>query len=403
MIRAGLATSLAAVPAREHPRALLALDFIKRRYRVGNVYYPALRNIPGFSFARSSTKYAHNRDGLAIPYASGELAFSDRGLSIEWSTQNLALYSRDMTNAVWTASNVTTAQDVTGLDGIANSATRLTSTAGNGTVLQAITAASLLYGYSVWLKRISGTGNIDLTLDNGATWTNKTLTSEWTQVAISQTLANPTVGIRIVTSGDVIAVDGNCCYIRVSNDTSATSLIATTSAAVTRAADVLSIRAPFAWLGTGGKVEAITLLAIVSAGQKGPNLQQFTHICVSTGATNDQIEIASSSSGTGFVNCSAGGSLQAGITFGSAMPEAPQTWRLAGSFEPNSFGGANAGTLATRDTSGSLPTGLDRINLGSGATGAAGHWYLERLVAFPFAMTDSQLVGLTKAVPLGWQ
>jgi hypothetical protein len=48
-----------------------------------------------------------------------------------------------------------------------------------------------------------------------------------------QTLANPTVGFRIVTSGDAIAVD----FVQNETGTGASSEIATTTAAVTRAAD----------------------------------------------------------------------------------------------------------------------------------------------------------------------
>jgi hypothetical protein len=44
-------------------------------------------------------------------------------------------------------------------------------------------------------------------MDNGSTWTAVTVTSAWLPVEIpGQTLANPTVGIRIVTNADAVDV-----------------------------------------------------------------------------------------------------------------------------------------------------------------------------------------------------
>src|SRR5690606_23459445 len=110
--------------------------------------------------------------------------------------------------AAWTKTNVTANKDQTGLDGVPNSASRITATSSNGTCLQAITHASLTWYLTAFVRRLSGSGTIQMTMDNGSTWTTITVTSEWTRVPIAaQTLANPTVGFRIATSGDSIAVD----------------------------------------------------------------------------------------------------------------------------------------------------------------------------------------------------
>lgn len=160
------------------------------------------------------------------------------GLLIEEARTNVVLWNRDLTNAAWTATDVTVAKTATGIDGVANSASTLTATAGNGTVLQAITLASSARFQTAWVKRRTGTGVINMTMDNGATWTAITVTSSWSRLSIpTQTLANPTVGFRIVTSGDAIDVD----YVQNENGAFATSSIATTTASVTRAADVCSI------------------------------------------------------------------------------------------------------------------------------------------------------------------
>jgi len=93
------------------------------------------------------------------------------GSSFLFHTKNQSTFEYYKTE---TSTNPFTFNDV---DGITNSASRLTATAGNGTILQSInTLTSDTHIYSVWLKRISGTGSIDLTDDNGVNWTTKTLT-----------------------------------------------------------------------------------------------------------------------------------------------------------------------------------------------------------------------------------
>jgi len=131
-----------------------------------------------------------------------------RRLVGEGSGVNLIWYSEDF--SYWTNSNTTDTADVTGPDGTANSATTLTATDANGTLKYTVapTLDGSTYTYSIWMKRLSGTGNIDLTEDDGSTWTTKTLTSSWQRFSITGTETSPVVGIRIVTNGDSIAIFG---------------------------------------------------------------------------------------------------------------------------------------------------------------------------------------------------
>lgn len=189
------------------------------------------------SFARASVGWYQPTVGLLFETASGAPRLGDRGFLIEGARTNAALHSRDLTNAAWTKTNVTATRDQTGPDGAANSATRLAATSGNGTVTQAITSASAARRGSFYVKRITGTGDIDLTLDNGSTWTTVAVTSEWTRVSKGQTNANPTIGIRVVTSGDEVAVD----FVQEEVGSVDSSPIVTGASAVTRAADVATI------------------------------------------------------------------------------------------------------------------------------------------------------------------
>lgn len=204
-----------------------------------------------FTFARAdaSTCATHiDRDGIVRTAAANvpRIEFVDLdadgiretpGLLLEGSRVNVVLHNRDLTNAAWTKTNVSAVKDQTGVDGVASSASRITASAGNGTCLQSVTLASSQRLQSCYIKRLVGSGNIDMTTDNGSTWTTVTVTSSWTRVKIpAQTLANPILGFRIVTNADSVAID----YVQNETGAFESSVIAVTTTAVTRAGDLLT-------------------------------------------------------------------------------------------------------------------------------------------------------------------
>jgi hypothetical protein len=128
----------------------------------------------------------------------------------EPATSNLALLPRDLTNAAYVKTDCTAAKTATGTDGILNSASTLTATAGNATCLQTVTSASALRVTGAFIKRRTGTGVINMTQDNGSTWTPVTVPAAWDETPLvipAATLANPVFGFQIVTSGDAIDID----------------------------------------------------------------------------------------------------------------------------------------------------------------------------------------------------
>jgi len=170
------------------------------------VYQAAMANNPCWYGARYDSGTAYADDG------AGSLLSPLPSLQIDPSLTNALTYSRDLTNAAWTASDMTTAYTSTGLTGAANTATRLTATDANATVIRAATevAASATHATRWWIKRVTGTGDIELTLDNGTTWQDITAdvdSSFGEGIQVEQAaLENPQVGIRLVTSGDAVEV-----------------------------------------------------------------------------------------------------------------------------------------------------------------------------------------------------
>lgn len=180
-----------------------------------------------------------NKDGSAISSSTLE------GYFAEPQRTNNCLWNRDLTNVAWTNTNITAAKTATGLDNVANSATRLTAAATDATITQLLTAATGTRTLSAYIKRVSGSGTISLTRNGGTNWTDITsslVTGSWVLVQMTSDVgANPTVGIKMGTSGDVIDVD----CVQDENGAWATSPILTTTAAVTRNGDVLSYTSAF--------------------------------------------------------------------------------------------------------------------------------------------------------------
>jgi len=121
---------------------------------------------------------------------------------------NSQIHSRDQREATYTKVNMDVAKDVEGLDASVNGSCTLTATSANATcIANAITAASGTHANKHYLKRKTGTGVVELTVDGGTTWQPVTVTSDMEPLAVDQaTVTNPQIGIRIVTSGDEITV-----------------------------------------------------------------------------------------------------------------------------------------------------------------------------------------------------
>jgi len=254
-----------------------------------------------------------------------------------------------------------------GLDGIDNTATTLTATATDATILQSTTIASAARCASAYVKRRTGTGTISFTQDGGSSWTNITSlinSSTWARVEITSTLANPSVGFKISTSEDAIAVD----CVQNEAGTVATSPIVTTTATVTRNADSLTYQTASNWSDTAGTAVIEVQPYVWSVGG------------LVGSATNGLLKSGSNSGATSYDGTNAANG-PTGTP--SGRKKLAMSW---GNSEMTVASDGIVGTPGTYDGA----MGLSSIGIGVGSVG-----YFGPITIYDFAMNDAELKVIT--------
>jgi len=349
---------------------------------------------PSITFTRNSNATFFDADGVLQTATTNAPRFDhdpassnvSRGLLIEESRTNLLLHNRGLNDAAWTKTDITAAQDQAGLDGAANSASSITATGANGTCLQAITSASAARATSAYVKRITGTGVIEMTQNGGTTWTAVTVTSDWTRVTIpSATVTNPSVGFRIVTSGDAIAVDAVQCE----NGAFSTSAILTTTTTATRAADsaVVTPISSFYNQAEG------TLFAEFQRDTLNTTYTQIASI--DDASLNNRVSLA--------LQAGTGRRFRLTITTASVLQwdefnvGNSSVWpmRVIASFRAADFAASAQGQAVKTQASGTVPT-VDRIVIGGrGASNAPLTGHIRKIAYWPRRLSNTLLEQLT--------
>ncbi len=194
------------------------------------------------SCARALSAYCMGNDGLLHLLSSNQIRVEPQGVLVEGASTNLALWCRDLTNVAWTKTSCTASLTATGVDGAANSASVLTATGAAATCNQTITSASATRNLAIYLRRNVGSGTVSIAVD-GTTYTDVTsqLSASFVRVSINQAaVTNPVLSIKLATSGDAVDVD----LVQCENLGFASSPIPTTTIAVTRPADVVTVANP---------------------------------------------------------------------------------------------------------------------------------------------------------------
>lgn len=258
----------------------LDLNFSQGTFLLNGARYSAVTSLPGFTFTRAtpSVAYAETLGGQLIPFAAGTPRITDKGLLVEEAGTNLLLQSQAFATSPWSiiggsglvvANNAATAPDGT------TTASLVTAGGGsyNGLLRQGITiTAGLNYTLSVYVK--AGTARyVGLRVGNWASTstviypffdlqTNTTNTSGQSGVVLSMAAAgNGYTRLQLTLTN---AVAGALVDIAITDNTGnsqtgaigttlnvwgadlkassvLSSYIPTTTAAVTRAADVAYI------------------------------------------------------------------------------------------------------------------------------------------------------------------
>lgn len=272
------------------------------------------------TFTRATSATCWSSAGLLLTVLSGvprstytELTGTTYlGYLAEEARTNNVIQNRDFTNAAWVKTTCTAAKDQVGIDGSAAAASSLLAIAGNALAAQTIVIAAVNRPFSVYIKRLTGTGNIDLAQD-GVSFTTQTIANDglYHRCTLVASQLNPVLTIRIVTNADKIAVD--YAGLEDTGGSAAafpTSPIATTAVAVTRNADVLTYPSAGNWNTGAGTVYAEvncplnTAIArvVADAGSASFALNKNSSAAPTTILTNDGTTSAITAATTSAVN-----------------------------------------------------------------------------------------------------
>ena len=353
------------------------------------------------TFTRATVAWTKLASGLWAEVASGSprsfysgfttavgsyLGYLAEGARTQLVTPDAAI--RDMTDAAWVAgATLTVAKTGTGIDGVANSCSRLTggAVAATNTILQALVAAASSRTYSVWLRRVTGTGMVNITQDGGATWTAVTssLTSDnFVRVSLTASVLNAAFGVQVETDGDVILADFN----QFEAGAFASTPIPTTAA---RNADVLTYPTT-GWLNASAGTFFSQWQALSAAAN------QRIALCQPSGDSNNRLFdlfLNANPQSAWFGNAASAQQFNIGA---GATVTSGTTFKTAGVYASNSAQLCANGTLGTEDTSVTLPTGTFVLTLGifDGGTNSL-FGPIRRVAYYAVRLPNAELQALT--------
>ena len=348
-----------------------------------------------FSCSRAADGcFAENADGSWTRFAAATPRITTKGLLTELARSNIVRWNRDLTNAQWGKTNMTVAKDQTGVDNVANSASRMTATAANATITNLCSAAAGNKQLSAFVKRLVGTGTVEMKLAT-TLWEAITVTSQWTRVNVAVVNAgNPSMGFRLGTSGDSIAVDlvqmeaaGSTIFL--------SSPIETQGATVARPADIVwaDIAALGLVVGPTGTVFAqiVPSLPITAAAQDFLELDDGT---VTNRLLLRRRAADSIPQGYNIVNSVNVG--LAGSVLGTALAQDTRA-KVAISVATGAQAGTKDGGTGVSFTAATPQVPLSTLWLGgASAAGTNPYWgWFERVKVYPTQKTLAELQAMT--------
>jgi hypothetical protein len=357
--------------------------------------------IPTVAAINSAPRFDHNP-------TTGE----SLGLLMEEARTNLLTYSEQFDNAGWTKANATiTANESTAPDGT-STADLWTNTGSPGSISQNCTkdGTARTYSGSIWVKSSvtaftiavddgsnSNRGRAQFNIETGVlstavnigTFTNTSATitaypDSWYRVTVTTTTSTGTT-VRLITFFSNIGATARIWGAQLEEGAFPTSYIPTTTATVTRAADVASIT------GTNfssfyNQTEGTVFAEAISV---ATNTSVFS---ISDNSTNNRIQLETGSNTRRFRITSSGSARydnSVSYTFGTQG-------KTAGAYLATSTNHATNGTLGSNSTASPLPV-VDRIYIGSNAAGSLpNNGTIKRLTYWPTRLADTTLQQITQ-------
>ena len=340
-------------------------------------------------------------NGPRFDHVYNGVSWVSKGLLVEEARTNDSLYSEDISNAYWNSvsGQTITSDQAVAPDG-ASTADRL-QIAGTGFFGRQNNYLVGTYTYSVWLKSDSPTQAFMRFTDNAGTYTVAQLvnvTTTWERFSLTQTFGSgPFTYLfwgfdqRSIVGGPGTACDVYAWGFQLEAGSFPTSYIPTTTAVVTRSADVCQI--------TGGDFSGFYNQT------EGSFAVEYDRVGVDNSKDSEAILVTNSSGthqyyldafgGNEVANFYISPTMQAGLALGSVSASGIYV-RAAIAYKINDFVASINGAAVVTDTSGTVPT-VDRMGIGRdisvGNYTLNGH--IARLRYFNTRLLNSQLVALS--------
>jgi hypothetical protein len=370
--------------------------------------------------AAAATTYTRNNGGVFPPrFDYDPVTLAPKGILIEEQRTNLFLYSQQFDNSNWAPTGATISANTTASpDGTVNADSLVEDTSlGVHRVYAAVAcSASTAYTYTAYVKAAGRTEVrlLETTL-GGATFNLSTIAVISTDAGITASIQDAGNGWRrcriTATTGVaqtlfVAQIQGSVAASSVYTGNGATALflygaqleagafatsyIPTVASQVTRTGDQTSIVAPnFApWYNPS---EGSFVFEGSILGDKGATTVDFLQ--ASDGVSNS-IAIDLGMFGVAFPFFAVSNTTsQANLGLGTLTVNPP--FKMAGAYKVNDFAGVlNGGTVQT-DTSGTVPSSIAQLGLGTRLGGVYMNGHIRSVRYYPVRLSNAQLQALT--------
>lgn len=377
---------------------------------------PTIRPSVIFDFANSKTldpRIAFNRNSIGTYYNDAgilktALANQPRfdynpttgiinGLLLEEQRKNWLTFSASFATSGgsqnWTDTNITrtVASGVTAPD--ATTAIKFAASAANATVaISGSVAAGPIYRtFSIWLQRVTGTGVVSITMNNGNDWTTVTITTTLTRYTFTNSTSDNRVAIKIASSGDSIIMWG----AQLEEGSFATSYIPTTTAEVTRYADDVYVDGTnfSRWY----RQDQGTFIISHAATAIDATVRDYGGVTVENSDSSSMLSVRCSSSGTGSLIYDAFGSASSVTQFNFVGLTTTETSLVthAVAYIANSCAHSYNGTVTELEpvgqTSATMASNMVRLHIGNNV----GAQTVARIVYYPKRLSDAELKSTT--------